>query len=180
MAIEFDSTPGLATSTSYVSVAEAAQYFENTGTINFANWLSIDEDSQLRALNKATQYLDFTYKDLPGVIKSNSQSLSWPRIGATDLQGRPVESASIPKAFKDATCELVLMMFDFSGACPLDIPLIPQQGERYKLAKLDGVGEIERFKGGRESTRYFPEIDAMLSNYIYQSGNEYVARMIRS
>jgi hypothetical protein len=180
VAIIFDSSIGGITSNSYISVADAAQYFENSNTADFENWQSIDDDTQMRALITATKYLDKNYKWSTGVITDVDQRLNWPRIGAFDLEQRSIDSDELPEAIQDACCELVLLQFDFSGVCPVDAKLKPEVGEHLKIEKLEGVGEIERFESASGNTRTFDHIDDLLLDFTNTDGEIFTFDRVRS
>jgi hypothetical protein len=108
MAIEFvvEDGTGKSDATSYVSVAEMKQYWDNMGYDYSA--LSDDEIEQL--LNKSTQVLDGMYRHLlPGIRSIGTQALQWPRDWATTYDRYDIGSGSIPDAIEDALCEMAYL-----------------------------------------------------------------------
>lgn len=105
MAIEFlvESGEGLATATSYVSVAEMQQYWENLG-YDFSELT--DANIQV-LLNNATRVLDnYYFRYWVGSRLTTTQRLEWPRYGAYYVDGQLIDSDTIPIELKDALCEL--------------------------------------------------------------------------
>lgn len=103
MAITFvvEDGTGKTDSTSYATVAQYRQYWENRGVDRSAT--SVDDVEA--KLNIATEYLDNTY-NWEGVPGSGTQSLNWPRVGVEDPYGYAVDSDSIPQKIIDAACYL--------------------------------------------------------------------------
>jgi len=102
MAIQFvvEDGTGLSTSTSYVTLAEFRQYWENKGT-NYA----VTSDVTLQAwLNEATAYADLT-RCWGGSLVDEDQALSVPRTGWVDVYGRDLDD-SVPTYLKNGVCEL--------------------------------------------------------------------------
>ena len=100
MAIEFivETGAGLTNATSYVSVAEYKQYYENRG-IDY----SATADATIQAkLNIATEYIDNNYNFI-GNISNDDQALSFPRVGLSK-NGNAIDSNVIPQDVKDAVC----------------------------------------------------------------------------
>ena len=105
MAIEFvvsDGT-GLADATSYISVADMKQYWENLG---YALGTLTDDEIEV-LLNKSTRVLDNYYiRRWPGYRNSETQRLEWPRQSAYYIDGELIDEDEIPIEVKDALCEL--------------------------------------------------------------------------
>ena len=100
MAIEFivENGTGLTSATSYVSIAEYKQYYENRGIDYTAT-----ADATIQAkLNVATEYIDNNYTFI-GRISNDDQSLSFPRVGLSK-NGDAIDSDVIPQDVKDAVC----------------------------------------------------------------------------
>lgn len=102
MAIEFvvEDGTGLSTSTSYVSVAEFVQYWENKGT----DYSATSEAIVQAWLNEATAYADLS-KCWGGTISDDDQALLIPRTGWNDVYGRDLDD-SVPTFLKNGVCEL--------------------------------------------------------------------------
>ena len=100
MAIEFivETGAGLTNATSYVSIAEYKQYYENRGIDYTAT-----ADATIQAkLNIATEYIDNNYNFI-GNISNDDQALSFPRVGLSK-NGNAIDSNVIPQDVKDAVC----------------------------------------------------------------------------
>lgn len=105
MAIEFVVEDGTAKSdaTSYVTLAEFRQYWENRGV----SYAIVDgyPDVTIQAwLNDATAYADLT-KCWAGAISDEDQALAIPRTGWSDCYGRDIDD-SVPDYLKWGVCEL--------------------------------------------------------------------------
>ena len=100
MAIQFivENGTGLTNATSYVSVAEYKQYYENRG-IDYS--ATAEADIQVK-LNVATEYIDNNYNFI-GKIANDDQALSFPRVGLSK-NGYAIDSDVIPQDLKDAVC----------------------------------------------------------------------------
>lgn len=104
-------TPGAVNADSYVSLAEAETFFSSS--VNTVAWLVTDELKEA-ALIEATRLLDSQFNWF-GTIASDSQALRWPRNLVVDADGRAILATAIPKAIKDATCNLAYFLLDSGG-----------------------------------------------------------------
>jgi hypothetical protein len=164
MAVTFITTLGAEDATSLVTLDQAAQYFEDTSESNFANWNTLSEDNKKRALNSGTAYLCDNYCFF-GALRNVRQALCFPRSGFTAKDGRYYDTDITPKEVIAAICELGIRGFDFSGATPVENPLIPDQSRTIKKASIDGVGDVE-YESGSTTPRIFNEVDDMLNNIV--------------
>ncbi len=96
-------TIGAATTTSYVTVAEADQYFADR--IHSAAWTSSTE--QEAALVHASRQLDW-YVDWKGTRVDNVQAMDWPRTEVASQYGTDYGVTDIPNEVKQAVFELAL------------------------------------------------------------------------
>ena len=106
MAVEFvvETGTGSATATSYLSVEELKQLWENVG---YSIGTTTDEQFT-QFLNKATLVLDAQYGTLwPGTRDSTTQALDWPREDAEYVDGTDIEDDVIPIEVRRAVSELV-------------------------------------------------------------------------
>lgn len=94
---------GLSTSTSYVSLADFRQYWENKGVDYSVVGGTLDATIQVW-LNEATAYTDLT-NTWAGYISDEDQALDVPRSSWTDVYGRDV-SDSVPTYLVNGVCEL--------------------------------------------------------------------------
>jgi hypothetical protein len=89
--------------TSYVSVTDMEQYWENLG-YDFSALSTSDEQV---LLNKATKVIDNYYLEYwPGQRVTETQSLEWPRQFAKYVDGTLIDNDVIPKELKNAVCEM--------------------------------------------------------------------------
>jgi hypothetical protein len=112
-------TIGAANANSYVSLAEASNYFE--ARLNGESWFAESEIRQPQALLEAAQRLDQV--NWLGAKVDTVQALAWPRIGVAKRDGadfytytwagswpasygEQYRTDEIPKVVKDAQCEL--------------------------------------------------------------------------
>lgn len=100
MAIEFEVENGTSssTSTSYSSIAEFKQYWENKGV----DYTTETDDKIKGWLNSATEYIDNNYK-FEGEKTNSDQALDWPRVCVMDEDNNLIDSDVIPNDLKKAT-----------------------------------------------------------------------------
>lgn len=100
------STIGAVDSNSYLSVAEADAYFENS--LNAVAW-TVDDEKKGQALVSATRLIDAKYK-FKGVKTDQLQALAFPRYGVYNLDGWSYDDNEIPRRLKNAIAELALSL----------------------------------------------------------------------
>jgi len=113
-----NSTPGDALADSYVSVADADTYFNMSYGSNA--WSTINNSNKEVLLVQSTRLLDSIYVWSGLIDSSSTQSLRWPRTGVIDMDRRAVSSSTIPKAIKNATCEMAMSIFSGGGYNPTE------------------------------------------------------------
>jgi hypothetical protein len=99
-----DATPGSETGNSYVTLQDAATYFE--GRLAAAAWDAADQPTRERALVAATARLE--QESYAGARATMTQRLKWPRVGAIDDDGVEYDATSVPRPVQAACCELAL------------------------------------------------------------------------
>ena len=119
---------------SYISVANADTYFSER--LNVSDWTGAVTATKEAALIQATRTLDALYT-FAGDLTSDDQALAWPRSYVYDCEGRELDSATIPEAVKNATCEEALHLL---AGDQISTPSLLTQG--FKKAKL-GSMEVE-------------------------------------
>lgn len=115
-----NSIPGDPSANSYISIAEADDYFY--GVLNSSAWPKYDgyidnEETLLKkeaSLRESTRVLDSLFRWY-GSVSSSNQALRWPRTGTIDSDGRSIPNDIIPKQIKDGTCELALFLLQGGG-----------------------------------------------------------------
>lgn len=154
---------------SYVDVDYADNYFT---TVLNTLWDALLIDEKEAALIAASQYIDGHYQFI-GKVKSSSQLLAWPRIGAIDADGRKHDG--IPERLKQACSELALE----SAINGLDNPL---QDTDFINNQSQKVGEIEtkvQYMDSKPATPVYPKIDALLRPLIANNPNAYFLQLER-
>jgi len=87
---------------SFVSLVEADAYFVDR---NNTDWAGYTDEEKQATLIYATGYLN-NLLQWYGSLVATTQPLSWPRSEFIDSEGRTVETLTVPKDLKNATCEL--------------------------------------------------------------------------
>lgn len=105
-------TPGAVNANSYVSLAEAVVYFSLS--YNRTAWSNAGSSDKEKSLSEATRLLD-TFVTWNWSIASTTQSLRWPRRGATDQDGRAILDTQVPANIKDIVCELAYSILSAGG-----------------------------------------------------------------
>lgn len=103
MSIQFivEDGTGMATATSYVTLVEFQQYWENMGY----DYSALTTNQIQVLLNKCSKVIDSKYK-WPGERASSEQGLDWPRVAAWYQDGWPISSLIVPPEVKYAVCEM--------------------------------------------------------------------------
>lgn len=99
---------GLSNANSYVTLAEADDYF-GSHLFYADNWDDLGEPDKENALMTATAMLD-GIMNWYGYISSFSQALGWPRYGVADREYRVIPTDAVPQAVKIATMELAMFL----------------------------------------------------------------------
>lgn len=160
---------GTQTGNSYVDVDFADNYFT---TVLDTLWDALLSNEKEAALITASQYIDGHYYFI-GKVKSSSQLLAWPRIAATDSDGRKHDG--IPERLKQACSELALE----SAINGLDNPL---QDENFINNQSQKVGEIEtkvQYMDSKPVIRIYPKVDALLRPLIANHPSAYFLQLER-
>lgn len=89
----------------YGTMAEAATYIANR--LHAEAWTGKTENQREYALVLAARHIDYSYEFL-GSPTDSDQSMSWPRTGVLNRQGREYANDEIPVEVRDAQFELAL------------------------------------------------------------------------
>lgn len=166
---------GLATANSYLSVADAATYFETYS--DPSAWdLAATSDRQT-ALRMATQWLDNRFLGRwKGTRANESQALAWPRSGVEDEDGYAVSSIAIPAKLKHATAEMALRFLADSSVSDLEADTDLASEVISERTKVDVIETEKRYgpAGKRTGTNY-PKVGLLLAGLL-RSGS-YVTRI---
>jgi hypothetical protein len=109
MAIQFivEDGNGLSTATSYITVAELKQYWDNVGY----DYSELSTNELQQKINKATSIIDSEYlHQWPGYRSTDTQTLEWPRYAAYYVDGYAIAETIIPVELKNAVSEMVYAM----------------------------------------------------------------------
>jgi len=108
---------GLANANAYADATDGDAYHE--GHLYASAWTAATLANKEKALVMATRLIDGQYQ-FNGVKVSETQALQWPRAGCRDpdAEGEWIWGDVVPKAVRDATCELAreLLIVDRTGA----------------------------------------------------------------
>lgn len=104
---------GKTDATSYITVAEFKQYWENRGR-SFTQ-----ADVVLQSwINQATEYIDYTFQ-FKGCKVSDDQSLQFPRYGVIKFNGILIDSDIVPVQIKNSTAYIACQVGDSINLNPL-------------------------------------------------------------
>lgn len=154
---------------SFTALADADTYFD--GRLYASDWTGATSTDKEKALRMATAMLN--RERWAGSLASASQLLAWPRVGATDAEGRPVAFDATPEAVKAATCELAVALLR-NDLTTNDAML----GVRRQKQK---VGEIERETeyDGRAPARRLPDyVAALIAPFLSSQTTPLSVRMV--
>ena len=167
---------GLANAESYVSVADATTYHANVGN---TAWAAITSDTtKEQLLRKATDYMVAQYRlQYAGYRRYSTQSLDWPRLYvplidslSANIYPQYVDFDIVPTIVKNACAELALKSYT---------AILMQDLTQGVIREKVDVIEVEYDKYSLQQTRY-AQIDAMLSVFFKQQGNEMTFALVRT
>ena len=104
MAFALDATVGGTTSNSYITVADADDYF--AGVFNADDWNILTETEKAQLLVMSTRRLDA--EKFYGQRENQTQKLQWPRLFVNDRDGYVTTTTTLPVELQYATCEYAL------------------------------------------------------------------------
>lgn len=168
MAFVVEDGTGLATANSYLSVADADSYHDDRGN---AVWAAYPTSDKQAALVRATDYIDTRYGPIfkgTQEFAETPQALEFPRSNIYDRYGRLVEG--IPTKLEKAVAELALKTID--GTELFLTPTVDESGQvvRERKEKIGPLEFTDKLSGVVETTRYFPEADRLLEEYVSSVG----------
>lgn len=160
MAIEFTTEDGTGktTATSYLTVAEFRQYWENRGESYPEDTPpATTEDDKIKGyINSATEFLDITFR-FKGIKVKEEQALEFPRYGVIRRNGRLIDSDKIPTDIKNACAYLAGMKAEF------DLNVVDNN------IRSESYGPVSvAYAGGKSLS--FPYVSKLLADYVV-SGN---------
>jgi hypothetical protein len=155
MAFVVEDGTGLATATSYVSVADAITYHADRGNTSWALALTAAQEI---ALIRATQAVDA--RGLGRFIGSRltaEQGLEWPRTDAVDINGFEIDEDEIPSAVKKAVCEGALVELGSQGS----LQPSSDRGGMITRERVEGAVDISYLPGAPTGTTYSAYLEAL-------------------
>lgn len=140
----------------YVSVADCDAYHTALGN---TSWTGLDAAKEV-AIRKATLWIDNAYRGRwKGIRCDTTQPLAWPRWDVTDEDGLYVDSATIPTAIANATCEAALRII--AGT---DLDPDRDRGGRIKSESVGSLSVV--YADGAPSGTTYPRIDRIVSGLV--------------
>lgn len=175
MTIIVEDGTGLANAESYVSVVDANTYHLKIG--NDA-WADLDMSVKEQLLRKATDYMVAQYRlQYAGYRRYSTQSLDWPRLYvplidslSANVFPQYVDFDIVPVTVKNACAELALKAYT---------AILMQDLTQGVIREKVDVIEVEYDKFSPQQTRY-EQIDAMLSVFFKQQGNDMSRSLVRT
>ncbi len=128
------STPKATDANSYGSLEEANTYFLER-RLNGEAWAAATTQKRTVALIHATKLLDqaFTWY---GSLRTLEQSLSWPRAGVWDVNGRYYNYDTVPDLVKEAQFELAFSLLARDRMAAQEPTLL---GQGFSKVKVDVI-----------------------------------------
>jgi len=166
---------GLSNADSYASLAESNLYHANHGNVD---WSDIDATTKEQLLRKATDYMVAQYRlQYAGYRRYSTQSLDWPRLYvplidslSANVFPQYVDFDIVPTIVKNACAELALKSYT---------AILMQDLTQGVIREKVDVIEVEYDKYSPQQTRY-AQIDAMLSVFFKQQGNDMSRSLVRT
>lgn len=148
---------GVENATSYVAVEAADAYWTAR---NNSSWGTVAAEAKQAALLQATAFVEGSYRgSWSGTIAKEEQGLAWPRVGASDPDGRTLRG--VPRQISDAVCELALEAL--SG------PLLPAL-DRGGRVKRETIGPITtEYDTGAPGGKVYPVVEVLLAGLVRTS-----------
>lgn len=165
MAFVVEDGTGLETSTSYVDVAFADDYFTTRGV---TSWGAKTQAEKEVALILATEYADLRWgSKLQGRPLISAQALEFPRRSCYDRYGRLQEG--VPADWKKAVCEYALKTFD--GSLTPAAPTTAKEVKKKKTVVGPITTEVE-YQGVAASTSFitYPVADGLAKQFTFSGG----------
>lgn len=184
--------------TPYATPTDATTYFTARG--QSVQWSAVADPAA--ALYRASQYIDLRYRKQLGTgvwrsmfsgerAEGRDQDSEWPRVGATDYAGNPIDSTTIPVEVVNATMEAALregtnpgsLMPDYNPAKDR-LPTSKQvdtlkisygQQMTYRNVTNDVAGQIVV----SPTLPVFPEIDAIIAPVLTGVGGVIAMNVVR-
>ena len=145
----------------YIDLVTATALLDDS--IHAAQWPFVDPDNQTRALLTALRLLDL--RTWEGTKTDPLQALQWPRTGAIDRFGQPVDTATVPAQIEQAQAQLAYLLSQN--------PTLEDAGGTGSNEKRlqAGSAEIEYFRptggpNGEGSARFPPAVEELIREFL--------------
>lgn len=136
----------------FVDLTAADSYFALRAN---ATWAAATTAAKEAAIIRGADFLCQAYR-FKGARYQQAQALCWPRIGASDADGRAIAFNAIPQALKEANCEAALR--SLAG------DLAPDENKEVVRKSIAGAVDTT-FRAGSPS-KTFPVLDRLLSGLV--------------
>ena len=178
MAIVFtvEDGTGLAAATSYLSIEDMEQLWDNAGYDHSA----LTDDQIKVLLNNATLSLDGQYGGRwPGTRGDTTQALDWPRSGVVDQDGFDRSSTTVPPEIENAVSEIA-----FADNAGTDInPTSTETGAlRSESVAVEGAVKESKsyFEGTSQTYPTLPKVENALRRLLGPSGAYGAMNVVRA
>jgi hypothetical protein len=151
--IEVEDGSGNVGAQSYLSVADADDYFALRGV---ESWAEQDTAAKEAALVRATFALDSWLRGRwLGKKKTQAQALAWPRTGVLDEDGYELPDTSVPAPVRYATAEVALI--------ELTERFIQESVSKDNTISSESVGPISvSYRADAPTMKSYPHIEALV------------------
>lgn len=169
MALVVEDGSGLPNADSYITIEEADAYLAKYGFDDDSNWSSATDAEKEDAIRRATQeYLEGIYYNCwRGSVRTYSQKLSWPRVGAHDDAGRVIGGTEVPDPIKEACAMVALNIRQGHSAITDGFERGSVTRETKKGVGFELTTEYGSSAGGSDSTqRRLRRADALIYPYV--------------
>lgn len=157
MAIVIETGAGVDNAVSYVTVDEADLYHQSSGN---SAWTGTDAAKEAALVRGARMLEGLPWK---GVKTARTNPLVWPRIGATDGDGRLIDADEIPAEVKRAQCEAALKELVEPGVLTPDL-------QRGGMVKKEKVADLEvEYADGAPAGTIFSGVEQFLRGLLRPS-----------
>lgn len=154
----------------YGTLEGADSYHQARGN---AAWAAGSDDARIGALVRATDYIDGRYRVLlasgrwssmfPGVrTAGRGQPNEWPRTGASDYDGDPIQPDEIPEEVERATYEAALRELASPGSLSPDF-ISSEAVTREKVGPIEVTYADAPVAGQLPNRPVIPAIDEILA-----------------
>lgn len=131
----------------YVSIDEVTAYLTARGQVTA--WAAATTPAKEAAIIEATSFLDAAFSWV-GKLEDTDQPLGWPRVCATDREGRTL--SDIPTPVKNACCELANLALG-GRLMPMTLSTGSAAVKRDKIGDTETEYDTTRFEGSYEYVR---------------------------